>query len=310
MATEKLVDGDFLAKLVSGSMETAVGAVDEAVMANAGLFGGEPDSVSTIATYEDHMIVANEDGDFYRAKWDLSEDGVTISDVEEIDVPVYEAGSMGSQVREEAAQAAAALLADDMETADEKLRSLYQLVKSGVRLTAEGVEDLYQKQFFTEGDWFRAVQEQDQQIRTFLGTEALRVTATKSRFANVADESVTENQAEAQRGTIAGALAQLSGDLAGMRNRIALAKQVTEGHQARGGDADDNMTSTDFVEFVAGYGDGLDNLIGILGDAQAVSEDGCLKCLARLHDGIAEQMYEWGLAAAFCEKLARRFVVA
>ena len=307
--SEKLVDSDFLAKLMSGSMETALGAVDEAVLDNAGLFGGEPDSVSTIATYSDHMIVANENGDFYRGKWAMTEDGVVISNVEEIEVPVYDASAMGAQVREEAVLATEALLSGDTAAAEEKLRGLYRLVKSGVRLTAEGVEDLCHQQAFAESEWFQAVREQEKQIREFLGTDALRLATSSPRFSAITDESVTEDAAESQRGAIASGLASLSADFVGMRNRIVLAKQVTEGHIPRDA-ADDSMTSADFVEFVAGFGDDVDNMIGVLGDAQAVAEDGCLKCLARLHDGISEQMHEWGLAAAFSEKLARRFIVA
>ena len=41
--------------------------------------------------------------------------------------------------------------------------------------------------------------------------------------------------------------------------------------------------------------------------ADNVAEDGDVRCLARLHDKIAGQMKEWTIAAAFAEKMARRF---
>lgn len=290
-------------------MENAIGLVDEAVTANAGLFGADADSIRTLATYSDHLIVVNEEGEFFRAKWKRSEDGVVISEVEEIDVPVFEARTMGKQTRQESMAAVQALLANDTAGAEEKLRGLYRLVKSGVRLTAEGVEDLYHRQPVSESDWFRAVQEQGDKIRLFLGSEAIRISKREARFESLTSGNVTEAQAEPQRGAVGASLAQLSGELVPMRNRIALAKQVTEGHRPRDASEGD-MTATDFVEFVAGFGDDLDAMIGLLGDAQAVAEDGCLKCLARLHDGVSSQMYEWGLATAFCEKLARRFVLA
>ena len=100
MGTEKLVDADFVARLTGGSYEHAVGAVDQAVAENAELFGSG--NLTTLATYAEHVIVASDDGDFYRAKWKSGDDGViVISEVEDIDVPVYEAAAMGVQMREE-----------------------------------------------------------------------------------------------------------------------------------------------------------------------------------------------------------------
>lgn len=307
--TEKLVDSDFLSRLIAGSMESAIGAVDEAVAANAGLFNAEGESVRTMATYSDHVIVVNEDGEFFRAKWKLTDDGVVISEAEEIDVPVYEVKAMGKQVRQESIAAVRAMLANDLPGAEDKVRGMYRLVKSGIRLTAEGVEDLYHQHAVADSDWFKAVQEQGDKIRSFIGTESIRISRRPPRFEALLDDGVTESQAEPQRAGVAASLAQLSGELVAMRSRIALARQVTEGHRPRDA-AEGDMTASDFVEFVAGFGEDLDAMIGLLGDAQAVSEDGCIKCLARLHDGVSSQMYEWSLATAFCEKLARRFVLA
>jgi hypothetical protein len=236
---------------------------------------------------------------------------VEISEVEGIDVPVYDGKAMGPQVRQESIDAVSALLSGDMETAENKLRGMYKLVKSGVRLTAEGVEDLYLQNPIQESDWFLALREQADQIRSFLGTDALRVEARKPQFSTLLDGSVTEQQAEPQRRAVAEALGQVAANLSTMRTRISLAKQVTESHRPRDTDADVGMvTAVDFVEFVSGFSEDLDATIGLLNDAGAVAEDGCIKCLARIHDGISGQMYEWGLATAFCEKLARRFVLA
>lgn len=304
---EKLVDGDFLAKLTAGSMESAIDAVDEAILANAQLFGADDrESVSTVATYQDYAIVANADGDFFRAKWALGEDGVKLSEVEEIDVPVYEAGRMGAEVRQTAIEAATALLGGDHEGAEEHLRSLYQMAKSGVRLTAEGVEDLLARQTFAEGDWFRAVREQESGIRGFLGGDGARLGVTKPQFETVTAHGISEDQAGSQRQAVKAAIGRLAEQFRGIRRQIALARQVTESHVMRGSQ-DSAMAAVDFVDFVGGFGSDLDAMVGILGDAQAVAEDGSVRCLARIHDAVAGQMYEWALAGAFCEKLARRF---
>ena len=303
MRTEKLVDGDFLAKLVADSYETAIGSVDEAVMAHADLFGADADSVRAIATYPDHVIVANPEGEFFRAKWVVEDDEVVIGEIEELDIPIYEADAMGSQVREEAKDAVRLLMAGDQDEAEEKLRSLYRLVKSGVRLTAEGVEDLLGKQTWFEQDWFRAVEEREQDIRSFLGADALRIDVPKPCFEELAN--VHEDQAEGHRDAVVTAIKRLRSAFSKMRTDTALARQVTEQYQIRGGG--NAMSSSDFVQFVSGFTEDLDGVIGVLDDAMAVSDDGCVRCLARVHDGIADQALEWGLAAAFSEKLGRRF---
>ena len=70
---------------------------------------------------------------------------------------------------------------------------------------------------------------------------------------------------------------------------------------------DDAESSAEFVQFSSVFAEDLDGMISMVDDALAVAEDGCVKCLARLHDGIAGQMREWAIAAAFAEKMARRF---
>jgi hypothetical protein len=305
MPAEKLVDADFLAKLVSGSYEVAVGAVDEAVLANAELFGGDADTIRTVATYPDHMIVANKDGDFFRGKWSLDEDNeIVLSDIQEIDVPVFEADVMGTQVRDEALSATKELMSGKIP--EDRLRALYRMVKSGVRLTAEGVEDLFNKQAWFEEEWFKAVEEKMEGIREFLGMDATRLEFSKPQFEALIRDSVDEDQAENHRDSVVAALRKLKAAFAGMRNQTALAREVSESYRLRDGSGD-GMTASDFVQFVTGYTEDLDGVLGILNDAVAVSGDGCVKCLARIHDGIADQAYEWALAAAFSEKLARRF---
>lgn len=306
MGTEKLVDADFIARLTQGSYETAVASVDEAVMEHAKLFGDSGESLTTLATFSEHLIVASEGGNFYRAKWSIEEDGsIVISDVEDIDVPVYEAGAMAVQVREEANRIVGLVMEGKVEEAGAEIGGLYKLVKSGVRLTAEGVEDLYQKQDFSEDDWFKATREQEKAMRGFLGVEAMRIEVPQPRFESLLGEGVDDQAAEMQRGAVRAALAKLRDRFAAMRQQLTLAREVNEGYQPRdGGDA---TSVADFVDFVQGLDEALDTVSTILSDAVIVAEDGCVKCLARVHDGLASQAYEWALAAAFSEKLARRF---
>lgn len=309
MGIEKLVDADFIARLTQGSYEVAIGSVDRAVMENAELFGVQDgSSLRTLATYAEHAIVANVDGDFFRAKWSVNEEGgIVISEVEGLDVPMYEPASMGAQVREESKRIVGLIVAGKIEEASEGMGGLYRLVKGGVRLTAEGVEDLYIKQDFAEDDWYKATLANEKAMRSFLGTEALRLDVPKPQFESIVGPKAQESDsADKYRGAVKAALSKLRERFDAMRRSLALAREVnTSGYKVRG--AGDGMAVSDYVDFVGGLGEAIDAAIAILSDAEVVSEDGCVKCVARVHDGIASQAYEWALASAFAEKLARRF---
>lgn len=307
MAVEKLVDGDFLARLVADSYETAMSSVSEAVESAPELFGeSDAERVSAIATYPDHVIVASKGGTFYRAKWSRDEDGsVNLSEAEEIDVPVYEPGTAGVQVRQEAEEAVRFMMIGDADGAAESVRSLYRLVQSGVRLTAEGVEDLWNRQRFTEHDWFKAIGERESEIRAFLGADVARIDAPKARFESLIESSA--DQADANRPAVIAAMRRILDGFREMRSRTALAREIGPGHRVRGADDAAGMAVSEFVEFVGGYAADLDGMTALIEDAVAVAENGPVKPIARIHDSISVQATEWGLAAMFVERLARRF---
>lgn len=308
MAAEKLVDAEFVARLVSGSYESAIGAVDQAVIENAELFGlEEGDSgLSTLATYPGHLIVATESGDFFRAKWAANEDGsIVITAVESIDVPVYEPAAAGVQVREESSRIVRLIMDGKVEEASDGMGNLYRLVKRGARLTAEGVEELFNTQDFATDDWCGATTENEKMMRQFLGTEVSRLSdIAKPQFEAVI--SGTDVDADRYRKAVKSAVAGLRARFEAMRKSLALARQVDENYRPRTGGADPTSV-TDFVDFVGSLGEAMDAAIAILADAEVVCEDGNVRCVARVHDGIASQAYEWVLATAFAEKLARRF---
>lgn len=311
MASEKLVDGDFLSKLLAGSYEVAMGATEEVVAENAELFGSEADDVQVIGTFAEHLIVANTEGGFYRAKWGLDENNaVFISDVEEIDVPVFEANTSLGEARRQAESTVVALLSEDEDGVKVGIGNLLDMVQAGTRLTAESVEDLFEarKEQAEASDWLAAIREHGDGIRKFVGRTAHRLQASvpHPRFEAITGGSVDEADADPHRSAVRQALIDLRDRLQAMRGSIALAKQIGEDHVLTAGE-DGGLATGDFVQFVEGYSADLDSTIDVVEDAVSVAEDGCVSCLARVHDGIAEHLEDWALAAAFSEKLARRF---
>jgi hypothetical protein len=300
-----MVDADFLGRLLAGSMEARVGAVEEAIQASSALFGGDDDTkVQLIATYESHAIVANNKGDFFKVSWEMNESGsVSLEEAKEIDVPVYEASQLTSQAREKSIEVVEAMLGGANDTTD-RVRDLVGLAFGGPRLTAEGVEDHWGKRSFVESDWHKATKVEESRMRGFIGAELNRLNVPKPKFEAMIESDLTEDQEEGHRGNVLRSLENLSKYVVGLGDRLVLATTIDEGCEVVGGDS---MAAADFASFVDSFVEDYEDLTGTISDAIAVSEDGCVKCLARLHDGVAGQMYEWALAAAFIEKLARRF---
>ncbi len=309
-ATEKLVDGDFLAKLLAHSFEASMGAVEEAVAENTQLFGADDaKSVQVVGTYSDHAIVANREGEFFRCEWSIKDGEVLLQNVRQIDVPVHEGEVRQSAIRRQYDEAVDAILECRTEDAEEKLKELLDLATGGVPMTAEAVEHIFleNRERFTDADWVQAVRTREPEMRSFLGADFLRLQHPKPRFESLTGEAIEESVAESRRSDIIESMKGLHEFLTGLRTRTALAREVNEGYRVRGGSTTDADATADFVQFASGFAEDLDGMISIAEDALAVAEDGCAKCLARLHDGIAVQMREWAIAAGFAEKLARKF---
>lgn len=307
MASRKLVDGEFLSKLLGSSFETMMGRVEEVISAQADLFGGEDGEVRTIGTFPNHAIILNDNGEFFRASFSVNEESgeLELGEVERIDVPVKEVAELGGEVRTESLRAVDALITGDDDEANVRLGSLYEMVRSGVRLTAEGVEDNALSFFEEEPEWLVAVRENETNMAQFVGAEANQE-LPKPRFETFIAEG--ENSDDRHRKVIVASFKTLHEALAGMQNGIAVARRVDGEYRLPTGDeTNPTMVAEDFVGFVEEFGTDLDATIGLVEDAIAVSEDGTLKSLARVHDRVATRVKEMGLATAFCEKFARRF---
>jgi hypothetical protein len=307
MTSQKMVDGDLLSKLLAGSYETMISKVDEAVLAHADLFGGaEGVEVRALGTYPNHVIVANSEGDFYRAAYSVTEDTSTVSfgEVERVQIPVKEASELSAEARESAAQAVEAIMAGDDEKAAKAVANLYGMVLAGVHLTTESIEDSLKTYLDDHTDWSLAIRDNEKAIRAFVGAEANR-SLPKPRFEHI--ESLTEDDDRARK-IVGGALRALRESLSVMNTGMALARQINDSYTLKAeGAADVGLAHEDFIAFVESFSGDLAAVKGLVEDAVAVSVDGDVKSLARIHDTVAARMYEMGLAAAFCERFARRF---
>jgi len=302
---EKLVDTTIVERLVEGSFESLIEKVDEAVLRNLNLFGADDVEGIHSWTYPSHVIVANENAEFFRAEYAIDESGeVTFGKVERQDIPVKEAKHLGGEARRYADEVVLAVFDGDDDRAQENFESLFTLVANGVRVTAESVEDAITEADFGSSDWMKAVDSNAVTMREFVGA-ASNKDLPKPRFdALIAIDDLAEEDEERHRKVVRESLRRLRSALEDLNNGIALARQIDETYALREGD---EMAASHFIEFSRLLGEDLDAMIGLVEDAIAISEDGTLKSLARIHDAVAEFVADAGLASAFAEKFSTKF---
>ena len=283
-------------------------SVDDVVESRSDLFGsGE---IRTIGTFSNHAIVMNDSGEFFRADFSVNEESgaLELGEVERIDVPVREVSELSGEVRVESRKAVEALLCGKDDEANCSIGSLYEMIRSGVRLTAEGVEDDFLGMFDKDNlpEWMVGVHDNRDSMSKFVGAES-KQDLPAPKFGTLVESDEVDEEGR-YRKVVSAALRRLNESMVKMHHGIAFARLVDEEYHLRIDESKDaEMVAEDFFEFVDGYSVFLESAMGIVEDAIAVSKDGTLRSLARIHDGVAASVRDMGLAAAFAEKFARRF---
>jgi hypothetical protein len=304
MATNKLVDGEFLSRLLEGSYESVLARVSEEIDAHPDLFSGHADEgYSTIGTFNGNAIVATEEGRFFRVAYTESGAKVTLGNVEQIDVPVYEASDLRVQVREHAATAVDRLLSG--KGSEESILALYDLVSSGVPLTSNSVEEALDQHVTSQHEWLDSLREHEREIVKFVGAEAkAKVPVPRFESLSVATEIPDPDRV---RMVVVNALRDLRTYLNQADMRLAVARQVDEGYSNPGAGHSD---IGEFMALVLSLDEDVQFLRAIVEDSVVVSDDGDPQSLARIHDAVASRIGDFKLAVAFAEKFARGCVPA
>lgn len=302
---EKLVDTTVVDRLTEGSFETQIERVERAVASNLHLFNADDGGELHSWTYPNHVVVVNEEAEFFRAEYTVTESGdIELGKVERIEVPVKEAKHLGSEARSLADDVVRAVFDGSDDRAEESFQALFNLVARGVRITAESIEDDLEELGISEAAWVRAVDDNAVTMRSFIGAASNR-DMPKPKFESLlASDELSEDDTERYRKVVGEGLRRLRSTLEDLNAGIALARTIDEGYTLRDGD---EMAASHFIEFSRQLGSDMDAMIGIVENAIAVAGDGDLKSLARIHDGVAEHMSDAGLAAAFAEKFSTKF---
>lgn len=169
MPPQKFVDGDFLSRLLAGSHEAFIDAVEDAVQESAELFGGNDTvSVQTLGTFPTHALVLNSEGLCFRANF--GEDGCcpVIETVVSEEMPVYGSEHVAVEARQAARAAVEAMLNEGTEAAVGPLAELARLVNTGVPITAWSYcRDIKEWLDHSEG-WRQALDESSQAVDELL----------------------------------------------------------------------------------------------------------------------------------------------
>jgi hypothetical protein len=177
MPPQKFVDGDFLSRLLAGSHEAFVDAVEDAVQENAELFGGSDTvSIQTLGTFPTHALVLNSEGKCFRANLGENECCPMIESVVSEEMPVYGSEHVAVEARQAARAAVDAMLSEGVEAAAGPLAELARLVNTGVPITAWSYcRDIEEWLNHSQG-WRQALEESSQAVGALLSSQSETLT--------------------------------------------------------------------------------------------------------------------------------------
>ena len=115
-------------QVVSGSYENTIQEITNAICDSYQSFGvSSPEDISVIATFPRNAIVLSEDGKFFRTWYKREKEGICVSTVESVDVPVLKTRADQKKfLSESAMDAVESILSGDMDSARKMARELVQ----------------------------------------------------------------------------------------------------------------------------------------------------------------------------------------
>lgn len=300
MAKNLMVDASFVQRLLENSYELRMAAVADAVERDANLFRSNGSSLVAIGTFAEHVIVASDDGSFYRAKYALSESsGIALSDIEKIQVPIKDVREMTPAARKAADEAVSRLMRG--QDATDEIMELYNLHASGVSMTAQGVEDAVIMVTGNVGPWMEAVRSGEKAITGMLGAAIYEERPTP-RFSEVVKGP--QDMLEKVRIIVTAANKTLRECVSKMHAMVQEAVRTPIRSDA------DPVAVVEFMKLRDSFASDIAVLLDLVEDAVSVGDDGDVRSLARIHDRISGMMHEMTLASELIAKTMNKLAAA
>lgn len=123
------IPANTIKQLREHSLESKIQAAQALVESHAEQIFGSICETSSVVTFDDYVVAANEEGTFKKVFFESKEEGLTITKVEDFTPAVYKGGAVRNFVVESAENAVNSILGEDIEGAKEALRELCGLTE-------------------------------------------------------------------------------------------------------------------------------------------------------------------------------------
>lgn len=286
-----------LQKIVCGSFEEQLTAVDNAVADEVETFG---ENAILFATFSGHAIVINESGNFLSAKYTYSNGKVRFYKTESLDVPVLSSDSASKD-------AVDSFLRGD--SISENLRSLVKTSLVSGESALEEVRNILEGIFAKGKTWKKFIEENRAKMAQFAfdpeyGSPKIEV---QSAFEDLYGDEIEESELEGRRGDVVSSLAKIEERIVGLQN---VTSEAYEKYIAETGDnheREDDQILTQFESFADDYLNYIDEVNDFISANINTSKTSCVACLALVHDETVKQVEELELGSRLIRKISTSF---
>lgn len=287
-----VVEARAIKDLRHGSFEDLIADMDRSVFESS-QFGDNP---VLFSTHSDHIVVLNEDGIFFSAKYGVKDEKILLSNVQQIEINVMTEDELVNNG------------IDKFYDSSSLLQNLRMLVDMRLDESVDRARgDL--NVLFSHGEiWRKYVRENEDQIGAYawdagLGSLDLGVS---QKFEDICGGEVADDDLESRREEVLDSLVGLESRL---HRRYLKAKEAFEEfHRStdmRDPEADEVLSR--FEAFAENYLDHLLEMSNYASKAVVEGRDGCVVCSAMIHDSFAKHFRDIELGGRFVQKVSSEF---
>lgn len=304
-SNEFLLSSDDLRHLLSGSYESLIHRVEVMVSENTEkLFGVKTDAL-VLGTFSGYAIVLSESGKLVRLKYEDKSGKASLVEHEEVPLPRAKKTDVGSFVLEDAAHVVDRMLSGDLNPSDPSFLRVLRMAGSYPKTQEQIVEAVIEASK-ADSPWRRIFREHSERIRRFLWGDLLRVEDRRIRpkFQNLYDGSTPDERLGEHRNAVTSGLK----DIVSRLNEFS--KLIDDAGKNLGflkNEFHDLGEDTLYQTVSLFSSDLLDDILRVRGSVEEMmSSVTCVACLAKLHDSVGEELYDFELASRFVNRIATR----
>lgn len=304
----RVVPAEAIAELAQGSYEHLVSRINEALESQKNLIVGPNRSVKTVATFPGYAVVASDEGQFLRVKYEDINGSIRLSGFENVEVSTYEPKTIFKYAQECALSAVDAMLSKNKDESRNRLRALVSLSESFSRPRGEVIVENVIGALQLQRPWRRLYVEQHAEIKKMLATELKMIedNSVNPKFTKLYDGTIPEERFEEFRSLVTSDLTSLGERLSGVHTKVEAAYYpFADSIKNLNRDPKDDAVLNQFSTFAEDLIDHLRVMRENL--AEALEDAACVMCLGQVHDAIAEGLLDIEIAGRFVENMALRF---